>query len=183
MEHSLNNLKIRNITRVALCLTLLIVSSYLIIPIPFTPIVLSLHTVMINIIALLFSPVQALKTLLIYTFMGLIGLPVFSGGTSGPVKLFGITGGYYFGFIISVYFISKYKGKEINFLRYCFITICLGIPIQHLCAIFQMSLYNHFNILNSFFTVSLPFIITDILKCILASYITINLNKTLKVIK
>ncbi len=36
---------------------------------------------------------------LLYLLIGLIGLPVFSGGAGGPAKLFGTTGGYLIGFI------------------------------------------------------------------------------------
>ena len=37
----------------------------------------------------------------LYVLMGVIGLPVFSGGASGLAELFGFTGGYLTGFIVS----------------------------------------------------------------------------------
>ena len=53
---------------------------------------------------------------LIYLLIGLVGIPVFSGFTSGPGKLFGPTGGYLIGFIplalIAGYFINHFRHKK-----------------------------------------------------------------------
>lgn len=171
--------RVQSMTKIALCVTILCVSSYLIIPLPFTPIVLSLHTVMVNLIGLILKPRQAGYTLLIYLFMGLIGLPVFSGGTGGPGKLFGPTGGFYFGFLLAVVVISLCKGHENQLLRYAVMTICLGLPIQHLSAIFMMCLHNGFQLTAAFLTVSLPFIPGDIVKCVIASALGVAMNKIL----
>lgn len=105
-------LTIANMTKIALCVAALCVSSYLVIPLPFTPIVLSAHTIVVNLIGLILPPLSAACTLITYLIMGLIGLPVFSGGTSGPGKLFGPTGGFYFGFLVAVIVISLLKGKK-----------------------------------------------------------------------
>ena len=51
----------------------------------------------------------------IYLLIGLVGVPVFSGFTAGPAKLFGPTGGYLIGFIpmaiIAGIVIDKYTEK------------------------------------------------------------------------
>lgn len=179
MEKTGTTLSVQSMTRIALCVTILCVSSYLVIPLPFTPIVLSLHTVMVNLTGLVLKPRQAGYTLLIYLFMGLIGLPVFSGGTGGPGKLFGPTGGFYFGFILAVVVISLCKGRKNQLLRYVAVSICLGLPIQHFCAIFMMCLHNGFQLTAALLSVSLPFIPGDIIKCVIASVLGVALNKIL----
>ncbi len=171
---------VRNMTQIALCITVLCVSSYLVIPLPFTPIVLSLHTIMVNLIGLILKPKSAGYALAVYLLMGLVGLPVYSNGTSGPGKLFGPAGGFYFGFLIAVTVISLLKGKKINFWRYVLVTTALGLPIQHACAILVMCLHNGFNIAASAATVSFPFIPGDIVKCVIASALGIVLNKTVR---
>lgn len=167
-----------SITRIALCVAVLSVSSYLVIPLPFTPIVLSMHTVMVNLIGLILKPRDAAYTILVYLAMGLIGLPVFSGGTAGPAKLFGPTGGFYFGFLFAVIVISLLKGKR--FFRYVLVTIGVGIPVQHLFAILFMCIHNGFNIQAAAFSVSLPFIPGDIMKCVVASGIGVAVNQALR---
>ncbi len=169
-----------SMTRIALLIAVLSVSSYLVIPLPFTPIVLSMHTVMVNLIGLMLKPRHAAYTICIYLLLGLMGVPIFSGGTAGPGKLFGPTGGFYFGFLFAVIAISMLKGKKNKFIRYAIVTIGVGLPIQHLFAILFMCFYNGFNIQAAVLTVSLPFIPGDIIKCILASMLGIAVNKVLK---
>lgn len=176
----MKNLKVKDITKISLCTALLCVTSYLVIPLPFTPIVISFHTVMVNVIGLILKPKEAAFTLLMYLLMGFIGLPVFSAGTAGPAKLFGPTGGFYFGFLAAVIGISFLKGKKNSFMRYCIATIGVGLPLQHMFAILFMCMYNDWNVSAAFFTVSLPFIVGDIVKCVMASTISVALNRVLK---
>lgn len=173
-----NSLKLSDMTKIALCSTLLSISSYLIIPVPFTPIVFSLHTVVVNLTALILTCRQSIYTIIIYLLMGLIGLPVFAGGSAGADKLFGLTGGFYFGFLFSVIAINLLKGDG-KFLRYFLVTVGVGIPIQHFLAIIFMCFYNGFNLKLAVMTVSLPFLVTDIIKCAIASLLAISLNKAL----
>lgn len=171
--------KTKELTKMALCVAILCVTSLLVVPLPFTPVVISLHTVAVNIIGLILTPMQAGITVLIYLMMGLMGLPVFSAGTAGPGKLFGPTGGYYFGFLFAVIVISILRGKKISMKRYAMVSIMAGIPIQHVCAILGMCIHNGGNVTAAFVTVSLPFIIGDILKCVMASMVGVSLNKVM----
>lgn len=180
MNKKNNRLDTLSMTKIALLVAILSVSSYLMLPLPFTPIVLSMHTVMVNLIGLMLKPRHAAYTIFVYLVMGLIGIPVFSGGTAGPGKLFGPTGGFYFGFFFSVIAISMLKGKKNNFIRYAIVTIGAGIPIQHIFAILFMCFHNDFNIQTAILTVSIPFILGDIVKCVLASMLGVAINKALR---
>lgn len=175
-----NTLDLKTLTKTSIYLSLLCISSFIFIPLPFTPITLTLHTIIINIIALTLHPKNATLTIIIYLLMGLIGLPVFSGGTSGIAKILGPTGGFYFGFLFSTILISLLKGKNNKISNYILTTTLIGIPIQHLFAILFMCFYNNLNIISSFLTVSLPFIIGDVIKAIIASIISTSINKNLK---
>lgn len=174
------NYKIQDITKISLCVAILCVTSYLVIPVPFSPVVLGFQTIMVNLIGLIFKPKEAGSTILIYLLMGMIGLPVFSAGTGGPAKLFGPTGGFYFGFIVAVILISSLKGKKISLKRYCAVTIIIGIPVMHAFAIFFMCIHNGWNVEAAFITVSLPFLVGDVVKCIMASTIGVALNSVLR---
>ena len=172
--------KTKDMTKMALCVAILCVTSFLIVPLPFTPIVISLHTIAVNIIGLILSPMQAGITVFIYLLMGFVGLPVFSAGTAGPGKLFGPTGGFYFGFLFAAIAISLFRGKKISMKRYAIVSVFVGLPIQHLCAIVGMCVHNGGNVTAAFVTVSLPFIIGDIIKCVMSSVVGVSLNKVIK---
>lgn len=172
--------KIQDITKISLCVAILCVTSYLVIPLPFSPVVIGFQTIMVNLIGLMFKPKEAGITVLVYLLMGLIGLPVFSAGTSGPGKLFGPTGGFYFGFLAAVILISLLKGKKNSFMRYCIVTIAVGVPVQHAFAILFMCFHNGWNVEAAFLTVSLPFIVGDVVKCVMASTIGVAMNRVLR---
>lgn len=85
------------------------------IPIPFSPVPISFTNLAIYLTAFILGWKRGTISYFIYLLIGLVGLPVFSGFSGGPGKLFGPTGGYLIGFIfmalISGYFIEKFNGK------------------------------------------------------------------------
>ncbi len=168
---------IYSMTKVALCVSLLSVVSYFALPLPMTPVVLSLQTVAVGITALILSPGQCAWAMILYLLMGAVGLPVFSGGTAGIGKLSGPTGGYYFGFLISAVLMSFLKGKKINFKRYTAVCLLVSIPVQHICAIFMMCIHNGFDVKAAFMSVSLPFIFGDIIKAVGTAVLGVAVNK------
>ena len=180
MKRHENSLKdIRTITVSALFTAALSVSSLFVIPLPFSPVVLSLQTVIVNLIALTLKPIQSFYCIGVYLIMGAIGLPVFSGGASGVGKLFGPVGGFYFGFLLSAVVMSLLKGKTAEFKKHLGVTILIGLPLQHICAVIMMCFHNGGDIAAAFTSVSLPFIIGDILKCIASALIAVKVNKVL----
>ena len=167
--------KIYSLTKSAILISLLVAASYIVIPFP--PSGFTLMTVIVNLMGLLLKPVQSGFAIGVYLLMGLVGLPVFAGGEGGAGKLLGVTGGYYFGFLIAVILISHLKGRRPDFRRYAAITVFVGVPIEHLCAILMMCVHNGFDFKAAFITVSLPFIAGDIVKALVASFIGVKLKK------
>ena len=166
--------------KVALCVSLLSVASYFVIPLPLSPAVLSLQTVMVGITALILSPGQSAWAMILYLGMGAVGLPVFAGGTAGMGKLFGPLGGYYFGFLISAVAVSALRGKTISLSRYSAVTVGLAVPIEHICAVLMMCIHNGFDVKGAFLSVSLPFIVGDIIKGFVSAMLAVAINKALE---
>ena len=173
------NQKTYDIVKISICISILCVASFIAIPIPFSLTSITLQTIAINVIAILLKPKQTLYVIGIYILMGLLGFPVFAGGTAGFAKLASPVGGYYLGFAISIFVMSLLKGKENKLYRYILITILVGLPIQHICAIFIMGLHNGFDFYSAFIIISLPFIFIDTIKCVISSIILKILKKYL----
>ena len=171
--------KVYSMAKIALCVSLLALASYFVIPLPFTPVVLSFQTVMVGITALILSPGQSAWAMLLYLGMGAVGLPVFAGGTAGIGKLLGPLGGYYFGFLISAIAVSALKGKGISFRRYTAVMVGVAVPIEHLCAVAMMCAHNGFDVKAAFLSASVPFIVGDIIKGIIAAMLAVAINKAI----
>jgi biotin transport system substrate-specific component len=76
------------------------------IPLPFTPVPLTGQTFAVLLVGAALGSRRGLASLGLYTALGLVGLPVFAGGSSGTSALLGPTGGYLLGFIVSAYVIG-----------------------------------------------------------------------------
>lgn len=101
---------------------------------------------------------------ILYLLIGLIGLPVFSGFSSGPGKLLGPTGGYLIGFIfmalISGFFIDKY----INKWYLCFIGMILGTLVLYTFGTAWLAYQANMSAKAALLAGVLPFIPGDIAK-------------------
>ena len=92
---------LRKTVLASLMAALTAVGAYLFIPVGPVPIVLSSLFVLLS--GLFLGSRWGLTSVLIYLFVGAIGLPVFSGGRGGIVHILGPTGGYLFGYALSAW--------------------------------------------------------------------------------
>ena len=107
----------------------------------------------------------------VYILVGLAGIPVFTGGTAGPGKLFGPTGGYILGFLVAATAIAYLKGRNYNFLRYSIVGVCVWIPVIYAMGAGQMMLLTGMNLQEAFFVGVLPFAPLDIIKVVGAAWL------------
>ena len=80
-------------------IVLLALSAQVNVPLPFSPVPVSLQTFMVLLAGLTLGPIWGSITLVGYLLAGLANLPVFSDGASGYEALTGPTGGYLVGFV------------------------------------------------------------------------------------
>ena len=90
--------------------------------IPISPVPISLASMAVYLAVTVLGMKLGTLSCLIYLLLGLVGLPVFSGGSAGAAKLFGPTGGYLVGYLflalIAGAFVGRYtenKWKSIAF--------------------------------------------------------------------
>lgn len=177
---SRNSNKTLEMTRLALLIAMNCVSAYIVIPLPFSLSPIALQTLVVNLVAFLLTPKQAFITMFVYILVGLIGIPVFTGGTAGPAKIFGPTGGYIWGFLVASVLIAYLRGSVYNFKRYALVGIGVGIPIIYILGAIQLKLLTQMNWEAVLLTGVLPFIPLDILKCVVAAIIARPVSKIFK---
>ena len=107
----------KRMVEIALITAVICILAPFAIPIPVSPVPISLTNLVIYIAVFILSWNDALFSYIIYLLLGIAGLPVFSGFTGGLGKLAGPTGGYLIGFIflalISGLFVDKFPKNRI----------------------------------------------------------------------
>lgn len=172
-------MKTKDLTKISICLALLCVSSYLLLPLPFTPVMITAQTIVINIIALILTPKQALMAVTLYIVIGILGLPVFSGGASGIAKILSPSGGFIMGFLIAAPLMSCLKGQTSHLKQYLLVTMTVGMPVIYLFGTLWMSYVNQVEIVSVLSVAVAPFVFGDLVKCVIGSVIAVKLNQHL----
>jgi biotin transport system substrate-specific component len=166
---------IRNMILVSLFAAFMVIGAF--ISIPFTPVPISLQTLFTLLAGMVLGSKLGAVSQLLYLFLGVIGLPVFSGFRGGPGILLGPTGGFLIGFVIAAYVIGKFieAKKESRFLHYVSAGL-LGTLIIYLIGAIQLSLVAQIGVRESMVLGVIPFLIGDLFKIIIATFIAIRLK-------
>jgi biotin transport system substrate-specific component len=169
--------KIKKMVLAALFAALTAVGAYIKIPVPGILIPISLQTFFVLLAVILLGYKWGTISILVYTLVGLIGFPVFSGGPGGPGILLGLTGGYVYSFII-VAIVIGYLSEKVKKTFFSILILAifgsfmiLGIGTIH------MAFFTSFGIQKAIVIGFLPFIIGDLLKSIAVAVTSIVLLK------
>jgi len=174
-----SKINIRQMTLISLFTALTAVGAF--ISIPLYPVPLTLQTLFTLLAAMTLGSAMGALSQIIYVLLGVIGLPVFAGFKVGIGILFGPTGGFLFGFIISAYIIGKIiEAKKEKNIFYYFLAGIIGTIILYIIGITQLSLVTGIGIKKAIVVGMLPFLPGDILKIIAASFIASKLKLIIK---
>ncbi|WP_290771575.1 biotin transporter BioY [Anaerofustis sp.] len=167
-------MKTKDLILCALSAVFMAICSWTSIPtsIPFT-----MQTFAVFFIIFVLGAKKAAISITVYILMGAIGIPVFSGFTSGMGILFGSTGGYIIGFLLSALFLSItkfiYKKSSIKTLIFSFISLFIcytaGTLWFYLVYTSSTGTITYSGILAM---CVVPFIIPDTIKILLAFYVS-----------
>ncbi|AFE49141.1 hypothetical protein MA5_02945 [Rickettsia prowazekii str. GvV257] len=137
VEYLSTNTYILDIVKIVMGVIAIFASSQITIPIK--PVAITMHSVILCIIAFTYSPRLSFLTILTFIFIGVMGLPVFCQFSSGINYFLGSAGGYYLGFLIGMPVMSVLKGKLAeNYLNVTIICI-IGHAIFYLCGIIWLA--------------------------------------------
>ena len=168
--------------QIAVCTALLCVLSPLAIPLPI-PVPFTLQVLVVVLTALVLKPSYALIAQSLYTLLGIVGLPVFSGGKSGLGAVLSPTGGFIIGFVFASFFVSPLNRKlrlKNPFVRHIAASVLAGIPCVYIPGIAGYMAYTQTDLLSAIVTLTSVFILIDLAKCVIASALAVPVNKALK---
>ena len=86
---------------------LTVASAYATIPLPFTPVPLTLQTFAVLAGAAALGAERAVLAQVLYIALAVAGLPVLAGGAGGREEVMGATGGYLLGFVVASYVVGR----------------------------------------------------------------------------
>lgn len=172
-----------DIVYIGLFAALIAVCSWISIPLT---VPITLQTMAICLVAGLLGAKRGTITTVIYILLGLVGVPVFAGFSSGPAALLSPSGGYIIGFIFTALIVGivsdKAKGKMLPLI----ISMVIGILVCYVfgTAWFAVVYAKQNETAATLKTILswcvIPFLIPDAVKIAVASILTNRLKKFIK---
>ena len=168
---------VQELTTMALLAALLCVSSYISIQLPISAVPITAQTLIINLIALLLKPKKGGITVIVWILLGVVGLPVFSGGKSGIGTITGPTGGFIIGYIAVAIIVALVRGRKNKVWRNMVAVIAVGIPVLYAVGVPWYKVSMSLDWKTAFLTGMVPYLIGDVIKCVAAVYLAKPLYK------
>lgn len=117
----------RRVVAVAVFTILTALSAHAAVPIPGTPVPVTLQTMVVVLAGALLGPTLGAASQIAYLMAGAMGAPVFSGGLAGFGHLFGPTGGYLLAFPVAAAVTGMIAGGR----RSGLLRLALGLTAAH----------------------------------------------------
>ena len=171
----------RECAYIALAVCLITVCAWISFPIGAVPV--TLQTFAVCFTGALFGWKRGIPAILIYIFMGLIGIPVFSGFKAGGAALFGPTGGYIFGFIFAALIPSLAKFIPVTrAAARCAVFYSaniLGLAVCYFFGTVWFVLMYKCTVAYALMLCVVPFLVPDFIKLFLAAVLAVRLERYL----
>lgn len=139
-----SSLAIRRLVAVSLGALLVALSAQVVVPVPFSPVPMTLQPLAVLVVGGLLGAAPGLGALIVYLMLGILGLPVFAGGASGALHLAGPTGGYLLAFPVAAAITGALAGQTKEFTKTRIVRVllacALGMVIIHLGGVAQLAL-------------------------------------------
>ena len=148
---------------------LISLGAFVALPFPGTPIPIVLQNLFILIAASTLGPFWGLFSVSIYLAFGLIGLPVFSGGTGGLTKFLGPTGGYLVGYLPAAFIVGFFADRGKTKFFPVLLGSILGMAVVYCFGVAWLKLSLELDWGRALASGLLPFLPGDLAKILLAS--------------
>jgi biotin transport system substrate-specific component len=174
------NKQICRISLVLFSVVLISLGAFVRIPLPFTPVPITLQTFFVLLSASLLGRKLSVAAQGGYILLGVLGFPVFTGAASGLVYLLSPTAGYLAGFVLA----SIFTAVAVKWLKQSYLSVmlvfCASSAIILLIGSFWLKISLGISLTQALFMGFVPFIFGDILKSQAAALAYLGLNKRVK---
>lgn len=155
----------------------LAVLSQISVPMP-SGVPVTLQTFAVALCGCVLGPAMGTAAVGVYLTLGAVGVPVLAGFGGGFGSFLGVTGGFLWGFLPMALLcgLGSRAGNKA-------VVISLGMAgllACHLCGVVQFALVMSVSFPQAFFTVSLPYLIKDVVSVVLAYFAAMAVIASLK---
>lgn len=161
-----NVIPVRMIVYTSLFAALTAVGAYISIPVGPVPIVL--QNLFILLCGLLLGSNWGSASVLLYLFLGAIGLPVFAGGTGGIAHFAGPTGGYLIAYLPAVFVIGLISERKNPSVLFDLLALVTGSLIIYALGVSWLKIVTGMSFMKSLSVGMFPFLFGDVLKIAVA---------------
>lgn len=146
------------------------IGAFIMIPVP--PVPITMQTLFVILSGTLLGGYLGALSQVVYILLGVIGLPVFTGGKAGIGVFLGPTGGYLIGFVIGAYIIGKLVSlRRDPGILWLMGAMTAGITIVYTCGIIQLMLIGKLSFFKAIAVGLLPPLPGDVIKIIVSSFV------------
>ncbi len=167
----------KNMTLISIMVTLTVVSAYISIPIGPVPFTLQSYFVLLS--GMILGSRSGAMVVVVYLVMGLMGLPVFSGGKAGVSILVSPTFGYLVGFVFASFLVgriieSKSRPSTVTWVLAPLVGLlpiyAFGVAYLYMIYNTVISPLNPISLATAFKMGIYPFLLVDLAKALLAGF-------------
>ena len=153
----------RRALAVLLGAALVAIAAQIAIPLPGTPVPMTLQPLAVLLVGGLLGPGLGASAMLFYLALGAAGLPVFTPfGLPGVARLLGPTGGYLLAYPVAAFVVGRIAGDGRRLARLAFAALA-GIVLIHLGGLAQLVMLTG-SVSGAARLGTLPFVLSDLVK-------------------
>lgn len=169
----MNKKTITSTVLTALFCALIASGAFIRIPIP--PVPVTLQTLFVLIAALLLPLKISLTSVLVYLFLGTIGLPIFTTG-GGLAAISGPTAGYLIGLIPCTIVSGLMIKVKKDSIPWALLSSFVGTVFIYICGLFWLSYSRKLGFAATLTSGLVPFLIGDTIKIIVSAIVSVKLR-------
>lgn len=159
-----------------LFLILTVLGGFVRIPLPFTPVPITLQTLFVLLSGAFLGGRLSGCVQLSYIILGIAGIPIFTNAGFGLVYVLGPTGGYLLGFILAGLFTGKFIKYAGAAASRVFAVFCLADFILLASGMLRLKAVLGCSLNNAFLIGFVPFIYADLAKIFAATFIYLRFS-------
>lgn len=172
---------VRSVVMTGLFAALTAVGAMASLPLPLTPVPFSLQVLFVLLSGIVLGGKLGAVSQVTYVAMGVVGIPVFAGGRTGPSVLVGPTGGYVLGFVVAPLVVSAMAGRSGSNDTWSGARVLggtlLGVAVIHALGAAQLGLVANLTPSQAVCLGVLPFIAGDVAKALIAAWLAHHLRR------